>query len=369
MKSEKLLGIQCLRGVAALLVVWFHLQFNLGVGVEEALAKLPAWTLPHFGAIGVDIFFVVSGVVISLSAEHLGRRGRVFLLNRFARIAPLYYAVSIYCLIFMAFSAIRHTGLPEHIPNTIFNSFAFLPMFDRNHFSPPAASVGWTLCFEVWFYLLFALLMMFLGGRMAGRSLPVLLLIAVIGVALFYRQPGWILPSFLFHPMTLEFGAGCLIYQGRDHFDKRVFWPLCLLLVPLAFLAYRTAYLGDAWKVIDNPRLGFERAVVWGGFATCLVAVVSYMDWRMKPRWPQPLLLLGEASFSIYLIHPCFRIFIPAYGLAFHHKPGSLACGLVYLANAIGMGLLVWKYLEVPLTRATKTFLSRWISDPNRLET
>ena len=85
-------GIQVLRGVAALFVMFAHLKFNLGIPAENTANT--RWLAANIGAIGVDIFFVISGFVIAMTAAKLGDNWRAFLAHRIARIVPLYFTVS-----------------------------------------------------------------------------------------------------------------------------------------------------------------------------------------------------------------------------------------------------------------------------------
>ena len=157
---EKLKNIQVLRAVAALLVLTAHIQGPV-MAMRERIpsCSIPGWLTNLSGASGVDIFFVISGYVICLTAARPGGDAWHFLRHRFARIVPLHYALTVVLLVcFLAMS------VPVG-PRQILNSFIFLPVFNTTNFTKPVNVMAWTLCFEMWFYLLFALLLLKFPAR------------------------------------------------------------------------------------------------------------------------------------------------------------------------------------------------------------
>jgi len=228
--TAKLAGLQVLRGVAALLVMWCHLKYNLGVPATS-VSKTPLLS-PELGAIGADIFFVISGFVIAMTAAKLGDNWRLFLVNRLARIVPLYFALSTCLFAWASVMATLH-GFPVDVNfRQIFNTYAFIPLFDTANFTHPWIENGWTLSFELWFYLAFGCFIKIFNGRTAGRILPVFMAVGVLATVLCYHWNRWFLPKFLFHPLTLDFCAGCLLYHARNLIGKKQYaswspWEFC----------------------------------------------------------------------------------------------------------------------------------------------
>ena len=188
-----------MRAFAALLVMWAHIKFVASFGPNPLIAS-------GAGASGVDIFFVISGFVVSMSAERLNFDWRLFLTMRLCRIVPFYWLMTAPIVLFLVMAH----RLNWH---SLLNSITFIPLVDFNTFSDPALSFGWTLSFEFWFYTLFAVLMAIVGARALAFMAPLLAILCVI-VSVGYRG-AWITPSFLFHPLTLEFAAGIVLYQAR----------------------------------------------------------------------------------------------------------------------------------------------------------
>jgi peptidoglycan/LPS O-acetylase OafA/YrhL len=195
--AGRLDGLQVLRGVAALLVGWCHLKYNLGL-THEQLVRLPL-VASDLGAIGVDIFFVISGFVIAMTAENTGGNGRAFFAHRIARIVPLYFTVSSYMLVLIVLWGVttHEIDISQWLSfRLIFNTYAFIPIFDGPNFTSPACLNGWTLSFEMWFYVCFAALIKFCGGRLAGKLFPVVMPSALPPPHYFTTQFSGICPNF-----------------------------------------------------------------------------------------------------------------------------------------------------------------------------
>jgi peptidoglycan/LPS O-acetylase OafA/YrhL len=357
--------------------MWCHLKYNLGVPSTE-FSNVPLLAT-DLGAIGVDIFFVISGFVIAMTASRLGGNWRAFLAHRIARVVPLYFMLSTCMLILMIAGLDDSTG---HTPGVssplsfgqIFNTYAFIPVFDIEHFTNPLSVNGWTLSFEMWFYLCFAWLIIFVGGQRAGKVLPCVMVAGVVVTAASYHSNFWFLPKFLFHPFVLEFSAGCVLYHARDLMGKRALLILCLLVPVFLYFANQAQFLGKHWTILADPALGFYRAGVWGGFAVCLVGAVTQIDLKHSASWPKFLLLLGDSSYSIYLIAPLVMLTVQAAILGLNKIIGSeyltippFLCGTIYVLGTIIGGILLWNFFEVPSTTKVKKLLSRFVPKTSHL--
>src|SRR5437764_3885196 len=163
-----------LRGIAASMVVFVHLDVQLkrlGYASYDA-----SW----LGS-GVDIFFVISGFIMWVSVERRpGMSAGEFFGNRLMRIVPLYWLVSagVLCITFAA---------PQLLHSTVFNaphalaSFLFLPA--RHPLTGefwPLLVPGWTLNYEMLFYLLFAAAIAGANGAPRRRLAIISVLIASV---------------------------------------------------------------------------------------------------------------------------------------------------------------------------------------------
>jgi hypothetical protein len=366
--QKKLEGIQILRAVAALLVLWSHMKYDLGLS-KESLTGQP-WLATNLGAIGVDIFFVISGFVIAMTGSKLEYDWRAFISSRVARIVPLYFALSAYSLVEAVISVKVHGGAMPFSWRQIFNTFAFIPLFNGREFIGPILVNGWTLSFEIWFYFCFACIMRYSGGALAGIRLPCLLAVAVVAKILLMPTIGCGLLNFLFHPITLEFCAGCLLFYYRNSIGKGIFYMMGVACPVLLYFAQRTQDLGVHWSILNNPVLGMDRTFIWGGFTICLVGIFTHIDLDYQVRWPKWLVSLGDASYSIYLI-PGSLLMTSA--ILWHGLSSligrqivalpPLTCGILFVAGTIICSMLSRKYFEVPAGRMLKTFLMRFFAN------
>jgi len=202
-RSPELVSIQVLRAVAALAVTVAH-TYPL-VGLEFGIANYPTLIT---GAAGVDLFFVISGFIMVYASEDLFEQQgapRTFLLRRIIRIVPLYWLVT---TVLLAYMLLRYGSPQEHSSRTIAASYFFIPTSNAAG-APitPFLAVGWTLNYEMFFYLVFAF------GLLLRRAAAVIILsVLLIAFGLWGRQLSLPLSlSILADPIILEFVFGMLV--------------------------------------------------------------------------------------------------------------------------------------------------------------
>ncbi len=357
-----LVAIQILRALAALMVVWHHARHeaDLLAGRGAGATLDPGTFLPWWG--GVDLFFVISGLVIVLAGDRLfgqpdGRRR--FLAHRVARVVPLYWLVS---LAYLALALLRPDLLGEaaalvHDPGALLAGFLFWPAARPDGTIQPLYGLGWTLNYEAFFYGLFAVGLGF-GRRGAVAWLVLALLLLVAAGALL---PGLPLPvRYWANPIVLEFAAGAglaLAYRSGFRPPLPVRAGLAILgALGLVLAARALAGLGEA----D----GFLRPLLVGIPAALLVAAALGPERgaAQVARLPAPvrgLTILGDASYALYLVHPfalrLVREGLLRLGLApVLHPWGGM---VLMLAGSVAAALLVHRLVERPLTRWARTRL------------
>ncbi|WP_289014219.1 acyltransferase, partial [uncultured Methylobacterium sp.] len=247
-----LIGLQYLRGVAALMIVYFH-----AVGPVE---RLTGTALPvSFSGSGVDLFFVLSGCVMWLSTHGREVGPGPFLLNRLVRVAPLYWILTLAVagLAFAAPALLRSTAFdPAHLVA----SLLFLPWPNPRYPGLfPVIIPGWTLNYEMFFYAVFALMLPFRPAWRAAGTLAGLGGLVLVGQMV---QPGSGLAAFYTDAIVLEFGLGVLV---GALFTSRIAVP------PRAALAAAALGLG-LLAALDGtlPKLvaaSLPAALVVGGLA------------------------------------------------------------------------------------------------------
>jgi exopolysaccharide production protein ExoZ len=295
------------------------------------------------GAAGVDLFFVISGVVMIAASTRLADRRdgwRVFLRRRVERVAPLYWlATTAKLALVLAAPALARHAWPGW--TSVVCSYLFLPAANAAGEIRPVLPVGWTLSFEMLFYLVFAAGLALrppggLRGVVLRVVLPLLGALSLLGLA---RAPDWPAVAVLCDPLVLEFGAGAVLglwlLRAPAPGPARPGTIMALLLLAMAaLLALVGLPAGTPWW----------RALDWGGPATLLVAALLAVERSTPLRWPGWLLRLGDASYAIYLVHG----FVLA-GLASLHPPAAWALLAAALALSIGVGLAVHQWVERPV--------------------
>lgn len=284
-QRDDLLSVQALRAIAALLVVAYHAVDQWGTHVAGRSGD----SLWPNGSAGVDIFFVISGVVMTISARRVAGRPWAWLLfmrQRLTRIVPLYWVVTTAkvaaVLVLPALVARTQLDLPY-----VAASYALWPVRDWTGEIRPVLPVGWTLSYEMLFYLLVAVALV-LRLSILRIALPALLVFAGLAVAI--AADGDV-PGFA-NTIALEFLFGVAIGLAIHH---QVRLPVLLAAAMLA---------GGLLAIVLMPAVsGLLRPLTWGGPAFCIVAGAVALEPLLAPALPRWLLAAGNASYSTYLTH------------------------------------------------------------------
>lgn len=336
-----LVNVQALRAFAAFFVVFVHLRlFAEGLGLG-----------PHafeFGNAGVDVFFVISGLIMVVTAKRRRPTAQAFLKNRLARIVPFYWLITLVVFAVALFTPALVTGTRAD-PVDLVKSLCFLPFRRADGMVEPVVFVGWTLNYEMAFYVLFALGLT-LRNRVVGFLLTLLVLSAGVALGLWLRPAG-VLPAFYSAPIVLEFALGMVIGAAADRLAALKVPTAILLAVGAAMVALMVA-APLLWPKAD-------RLVVFGAPGAVLVLAAVWLEalgWTVKPAL---LRRLGDASFATYLTH-FFVTQAMVKSAELLGVSGRLPIALMTLATFALValtGLATHRFVERPLNQA----LRRWL--------
>ena len=323
--------------MAAVAVVFSHFQFDMARYVTQSTG-LPNLVI---GNAGVDLFFVISGFVIVYASEHLFAQPAgqwTFLQHRLIRIVPLYWIVTtVYIAIAFAAPVIREILLRCHDPRLVFLHSG--SPAGRN--IEPIVGQGWTLNYEMLFYVVFALAVA--APRRLAVAATAFFLIGLVFIGRFVDG----LPTavaFWADPIIIEFifGMGiALAYREGVRLPRLA--AVALIVAGFALLAlFQTG--------------GSLRAFVWGIPAALIVAGSVFGRFALDARgWRIPI-IIGNASYALYLVHS-----FAVRGTLFGAKAVSLDVAkapwlylLVAVAAAILLGIVVHYTLERPLIAALR---------------
>lgn len=340
-------SVQALRAIAALSVVVFHTTVLWHDRFGSAASP---W---QNGNSGVDLFFVISGFIMVLSSRRLVRRKggwRRFMSLRIVRIGPMYWLATLAKLaaIVAAPKLILHTR-----PNgwNIIASFLFIPSYNAQREVMPVLPVGWTLSFEMLFYATFAAA---LACMVEPAVIVAPIMVSMAGLSLLHR-PDWPAWTALASPLVLEFVFG----MGLAHLflARRLNVSRPLPFFILAALGLLALMLAPAVVPITTPSsipdLGDWRRVMFWGTAACaaLAGCLATERW-LDPYLPRWLVVLGEASYSLYLTH---GFVLPVVGaLAARARLSPVALGIVLvpacIIGSVIVALIIYRWVEVPMT-------------------
>ncbi len=343
--------IQGLRAVAALLVVVDHsMSMMIENGTISGVEMSFAWM---FGGIGVKIFFLISGFIMTTTMHGEFAKPRAssdFITKRFLRIVPLYWLATTLFAAKLAFQG----SFPGFLPLTL--SFLFLPHANHVGEMQPVYGLGWTLNYEMFFYLFFAIAIMFpvIPGLLGLVSTLTLLVIAVkFGFSTGF--PSSIAPMINFwgDPIILFFVGGILIgalriglIRSDRLFRMGIYGALTAALI--CILAYVTfAFIGFG----ADPNSRWEIAVCLASVIACGLVADSARD----ERYRSAIRSLGDASYSIYLTHGFLigtsaRLWFRFFGS--HGAPMFVAFMLIVSSF---VGLLTYRFVEKPLLKALRS--------------
>jgi peptidoglycan/LPS O-acetylase OafA/YrhL len=336
--SIRLSNIQVLRAFGALAVANYHTGFTWGVGRPV-------------GSFGVAIFFVISGFIMAMICD---TNPQHFIARRVARIVPLYWLLTL-AVAAMALVAPNLLGRTSVNLAVLLKSLFFIP-YKTNGAYFPVLFLGWSLNYEMYFYVLIAggLLISKRGAAIIAAVVMTLILVAIR----VFQFTGAI--SFYARPIIFEFVAGVFCYYCFRVIPTRAIlrlrWPL--------FFVVGASSLGIIAAAIYVK--GGSTPLVVGAASTVLVLCAVLLDKASLSLRRRSVLLLGDASYVLYLIHPyCQQALNKLLAPSIPILATDTAVGMLFAtAITIAVALFVFRYIDNPLHQLFHRLLSKpWPSN------
>ena len=337
---KKLNLLQVYRGIAAVLVVMIHVTKMSA----ERLNQVTFFNLFLVGWIGVDYFFVLSGfIMVYVHRSAIGKKDQLksFLVKRAVRIYPIYWIITltVWCLFLVIPGWANNEDLS--LGNVIV-SLLLIPQKNQ-----PILEVGWTLIYEINFYLLFSIAI-WLKPKHSVPLLSAWLLVTILHYRKIVKFPqDFFLLGTVFGEMNLELVLGCLaayIVIKYNNKIRKYRW----ILFGIANLGY-VIMLG---MLAASGKLWFGRIPTFGVLTALLIIAATSIDLKDSPKIPDILIFLGEASYSIFLTHvPVISAITKILQKANLGKyfDGFFAPALVAVF-AVVFGCIFYSFIEKPLT-------------------
>lgn len=348
-------SIHYTRGFAALLVVMFHFSF-MYIGKVE-----PFNTAFLNGGFGVDLFFLISGFIITYVTEKKSHVA-VFFLKRFFRIYPLFLFVLIISSIFL----VRYNVHPVW---SMIKSGLFIlqdynrpaPEFDFNFIGP-----AWTLSYEIWFYFVFGVAMMICHSH------------RVIIASVMMLAQTFLLQSIFTGSVSLrsDYVASIRDSSYADHALKFFSTSLHLEFILGMWLcvAFTRGWL-NIRTIATYPIMGVLFAlsgwlyfsdVVYGSgvtkfylIALPLFIAITLYEANFKTFNSRILSFFGDISFSIYITHFFMMYLLLEHPPFFWQEASNLTKLIASTISAIIFAFLLHKLVELPFIKVGATLVNR----------
>ncbi|HXP83714.1 MAG TPA: acyltransferase [Bryobacteraceae bacterium] len=366
-----------LRGIAILLVMFHHFQIIApGQGTQAVL-----FHLSEFGPHGVDLFFVLSGFLITgilLDSRQHPHYFRNFYARRTLRIFPLYYLVVAFSVLVLpaAIAAVpaassklaRFATTAADWPWYVFyvSNFLIAKTGDWRH---PVLGVTWSLAIEEQFYLVWAVVVFFLfRRRVESLALALVVVSLIIRAAVLYSDGSWI-TAYVITPCRCDaIGLGAFLAAAMRGPEPT--WEALARISTWVAFAGTPLLLGlygaGVWSYNDPAALIY-------GYTPVALVCVAWLRLALAPH-AHPLVaaslgngalrFFGKYSYSIYLIHLPLRAAIRDTIFAAEQTHSALGSGLLYqfafdvaaTAAVVPLALLSWKLLESPFLSLKRFF-------------
>jgi peptidoglycan/LPS O-acetylase OafA/YrhL len=352
--AQKIGAVNGFRGLAIVMVVVFHLFVPFTTSTPSFPGELDPngllTIIVKHGFLGVNIFFVLSGFVLYLPYRTKKRAiNRLadfpdFYRHRAGRLLPLYYIVVLVTVALHAKSSAGSHAWYLELGGLLSTLFVFAP----HGFMPPSNPVLWSVAVEIWFSLLFPLLVLLI----ARWSLERLVLLSVVVCSAFVVAGNLIVVDRVgvFRPFVGGISGSCyqfvfgmlvcdLYVKSRDSVSLKQFYSRGLL--PGLMLMTAAIYLKDNGPWVVSI---LYATMFCAGFSMVLLAVLSgaWAANRVFEAWACQV--VGCMCYSIYAWHSIIMVeMIP---------PGSsslkdtLRLSLPYLATTIALSALSYRYIE-----------------------
>lgn len=353
-RHERLDAIQILRAIAALAVVFGHALLELSR--YTSFDPAATWPILTMGRAGVDLFFVISGfVMVYVSADHFAQPNVAwrFILRRIARVVPVYWFYTTIVLIVGLLAPKLFRGL-DLSPLYIIASYLFVPMAsangDKMH---PLLGLGWTLNYEMFFYVLFAPMLFLKRANAIVVLAAVFLALVLVGT---FLQPTDGALWFWSRSIILEFVSGSLLailyLRGWRHGSAVA---AILTSLALIWLLVTASYWNRGGPDVRLFVTGVPAILIVAGI---IMTRTFDADWR-NHFISRIFLLLGDASYSLYLVH-MFVIRALTKLLPVDALGGLYPYLFLFLTISISAAIAIMSYRMIE--QPSNQMMRRWLS-------
>ncbi len=336
-------NIQALRAIAALFVVFDHTitQFNIYYSIPGFFGNVLK-NIEGIGTVGVYIFFIVSGYIMSFTTFNKKwdkKESWIFLKKRVLRIYPTYWVWLTILLVvwYLGFALKQH----DYSMLKIVSSYLLLPYSDDIPSKiNPVLGQGWTLIFEMFYYLFFTAMIFFNIKKSYAIIVSFIFFTLVIVLGTTSFSPFSSLNFFMSSKLFYFFIAGMIIYKLEGEilkFQKFNFFAIFLFLICTVSLCL---------IVLSNPGLFYSKGLM------VILGLSFFLLVFIKGSGLKRLKILGDASYSLYLSH---SFIVMAYGVICKKfsfsMPVLFVFGVMTIIISLLVGVVSYYLVEVKIQR------------------
>lgn len=341
-RPERLYEIDGLRLLAALCVVLFHYVFSGWAGGKTTVKFVTESAWAQYGYLGVDLFFLISGFVVLMSAW--GRTPRQFVVSRIVRLYPAYWiGIAITSVVTVTLGAgLFHVSLPQVLANlTMFQAVPNIENVDV---------VYWTLWAEMRFYLLM-LVFTFIGmtrGRIMAGLWAWTALTFLVELGLLPGVADLIVQSTFSHYFIAGMALFMLYRFGLD-WQIALLVPICLGNAVYRAIGYANS-VGERYSVTYSP-------VVITAVVVAIFLIMTFIALRVTRPLSKPwMVTAGALTYPLYLVHAHIGFILFARLEGAVNKYVLLVC---MIAVMLAVAYVIHRFVERPLAPRLKRLLSK----------
>ena len=322
-------NLQGLRAYAALPVVIFHTGFTLP-GINK------------FGVFGVHMFFLLSGYIMA----HICATDRhAFIRRRLIRIIPSYWALTL--LLFCVAARFPHLlNATRAVPSELIKSLLFIPFQKSNGLFQPILFIGWTINYEMYFYMLLGLAILIAPRR--PLLVASIFILGIAAISSFFTSTSAI-ATFYANPVILEFVFGLLAYTCVAAFPERARSRGKYLWIGIVVSSLILLPVIESFNLFPSLPL----VVRYGPLSFLLIGCSCLLAIGGNDLRAGLIVLIGDASYTLYLVHAYFEMVldrIVARHLPWLHITTAFGCLFAVTLSVIA-SIYLFLYVEKPMLR------------------
>jgi peptidoglycan/LPS O-acetylase OafA/YrhL len=341
-KHDRFKELDALRGIAALMVVLFHLST---VKPDESLSGF------KLGLTGVELFFMISGFVIYMSLTTV-KTSLQFVINRVSRLYPTYWACVTLTFIFICIKGYFYISADAWIPD-IWDYLVNMTMFQYYMHTNDIDVPYWTLIVEMLFYITMVLLLQFKLLRYIN-AIGVSTSLVLVAITAFFHQDTFATRAIAAFPLLSFvplFFSGIIfyeIYKRKEKLFERYAMLLLYLVCQVCLFAYRS-----------RPCVWINQTEYAAMVSVYFLLFTLFVNGKLKFIINRVSLFLGKISFPLYLIHLFVACrFIVPFLTKECHVNFWIASFVIALPMVLFLAHLINIYIEIPLSRQMRDKLN-----------